>query len=255
MRINNNIMSLNAQRMLGKNTTGQSKTLEKLSSGLQINRAADDAAGLSISEKMRGNIRALERSSKNAQDGISFLQAAEGALDEVSTMLERASELAEQLNDGINQSDDKKAINDELKELGKQITCIIDDTKFNGINIKTATSFGINGTNARLSVGTTMNSASAACTADNQVNEVTTKIKTVNEWRSTLGAHQNRLEYAKSNVDTTVENLHAAESRIRDTDMAAMMSNFNKYNILTQAATSMLAQANSTPQSVLSLLQ
>ena len=262
MRINNNIMSLNAQRHLGRNTNAQSKVLEKLSSGLAINRAADDAAGLSISQKMRHNIAALERSSKNAQDGISFIQAAEGALDEVSNMLTKITELAEQLHDGIltsanaNGTGDKDAINNEIKQLYTQINCIISDTTFNGINIKRDDiTFGINGTDSLLTVGTEMETFATTLAEASAVTTVKGHIDKVDSWRSLLGAQQNRLEYAKNNVDTNVENLTAAEARIRDADMAKMMSEFTKYNILTQAATSMLAQANSVPQSVLTLLQ
>ena len=263
MRINNNIMSLNAQRHLGRNTNAQSKVLEKLSSGLAINRAADDAAGLSISQKMRHNIAALERSSKNAQDGISFIQAAEGALDEVSNMLTKITELAEQLHDGIlttgdgttTDVSDQKAITNEMDQLYAQINCIIKDTTFNGIHISEQVAFGINGTDATLDVGQTMTALTATITVASAVGDVKTNIDIVDSWRSLLGAQQNRLEYAKNNVDTNVENLTAAEARIRDADMAKMMSEFTKYNILTQAATSMLAQANSVPQSVLTLLQ
>lgn len=253
-RIYNNTMSLNTQRALNKNTSMQGKVLEKLSSGMAINRAADDAAGLSISQKMRAQIKAMERSSKNAQDAISFAQAAEAALDEVSTMLTRATYLAEQLHDGINQPDDEEAINAELNQLGSQINCIINDTKFNGVHINGGElNFGIDGTDNTLPVGTTIEDPGLK--GGVKVAEVTAMVKTISSARSYLGAMQNRVEYAKNNIDANVENLTAAESRIRDTDMAAMMSEFNKYNILTQAATSMLAQANSTPQSVLTLLQ
>lgn len=264
-RIYNNTMSLNTQRALNKNTSAQSKVLEKLSSGMAINRAADDAAGLSISQKMRANIKAMERSSKNAQDAISFVQAAEAALDEVSNMLTRAAELAEQKNDGIiakeneyggpnvSTDEDLKAVQDEMDQLGDQINCIITYTKFNGVSITKTLKFGIDGSDRSLSVGTNITDPQLDGTKN--VKAVTGMVKTINTARSYLGAMQNRVQYAKNNVDANVENLTAAESRIRDTDMAAMMSEFNKYNILTQAATSMLAQANSTPQSVLSLLQ
>ena len=252
MRINNNIMSLNAQRHLGRNTTAQGKVLEKLSSGLAINRAADDAAGLSISQKMRHNIAALTRSSQNAQDGISFLQAAEGALDEVSNMLTKATTLTEQLHDGILDSDDETAITNEITHLYTQMNCIITETTFNSVTIFDNTlGFGINGTDSTLDIGT----AFGALTQKTTVTETRENVVSVNEVRSALGAQQNRLEFAKNNVDTNVENLSAAEARIRDADMAKMMSEFTKYNILTQAATSMLAQANSAPQSVLTLLQ
>jgi flagellin len=244
---------MNAQRALGKNTDAQSKVLEKLSSGYAINRAADDAAGLSISQKMRSSITALERSSKNAQDGISYVQTAEGALDEVSTMLTRCTELAEQKLDGALDTEDIQAIKDEMNELSSQIKCIIEDTKFNGKNITDELKFGIEGTDSSLGVGTTISDPGVS--GDDSVNDITTKVKTINQYRSLLCAQQNRLEYAKNNLDTTAENLQSAESRIRDTDMASAMSDYTKYNILTQAATSMLSQANSAPQSILSLLQ
>ena len=255
-RIYNNTMSLNTQRMLNKNTLQQSKVLEKLSSGLAINRAADDAAGLSISEKMRGSIQAMKRSSKNAQDAISLVQATEAALDEVSTMLERCAYLAEQLHDDINDANDTTAINNELTQLQNQMNCIIQNTKFNGTNINAigTKKFGIDGSDKTLGIGTAVNSVTGAGSGAT-VASVTAAMVAINKTRSYLGAMQNRLEYAKNNNDANMENLQAAESRIRDTDMAAMMSDFNKYNILTQAATSMLAQANAAPQSVLSLLQ
>ena len=253
MRINNNIMALNGNRALRKNNAAQAKSLEKLSSGLAINRAADDAAGLSISESMRVQISGLERASKNAQDAISFIQTAEGALDEVSNMIVRLEELAIEMEDGIMQSTDTANIEKEMDALGTEIDNIISTTKFNGININAAITVGVDDDATSMSVGATISAqqlSSGSSAAD--VKAAATAISGI---RAEFGAQQNRLEAKVRNIDCTVENLSAAESRIRDTDMAAEMSEFNKQSILVQAATSMLAQANSTPQSVLSLLQ
>lgn len=250
MRIMNNVSALNAHRALGKNTSAQSKSLEKLSSGLAINRAADDAAGLSISESMRAQISNLKRWSKNAQDGISFVQTAEGALDEVSNMLVRMTELVAENEDGIMKSEDKANISAELTQLNAEITSIITTTKFNGV--------AINSTSVNLASGITtadVDLSSLASGAGTDASSVSAAVVALSQARGTFGALQNRLEYKINNLNCTVENLTAAESRIRDTDMAAEMSTFNKNSILVQAATSMLAQANSAPQSVLSLLQ
>lgn len=254
MRINHNIMSMNANRALGKNTSAQSKSLEKLSSGLAINRAADDAAGLSVSESMRVQISGLERASKNVQDGVSFIQTAEGALDEVSNMLVRMEELMIELKDGVLGDDDKANIGKEITELNTECADIIKNTKFNGISISKQIDIGVTDDDTTtVQVGaaitwTDITSASGTSGVKGAAKNITTI-------RATLGAQQNRLEAKGRNLDCTVENLQSAESRIRDTDMAAEMSNFNKYSILLQASTSMLAQANSAPQSVLSLLQ
>lgn len=253
MRINNNIMALNGNRALRKNNAAQAKSLEKLSSGLAINRAADDAAGLSISESMRVQISGLERASKNAQDAVSFIQTAEGALDEVSNMIVRLEELAVEKLDGIMQSTDTANIEAEMNALGTEIDDIINNTKFNGINISGEITVGVDDDGTTMSAGTSISAQSlSGSSAVADVKAAATNISTI---RATLGAQQNRLEAKVRNLDCTVENLQASESRIRDTDMAAEMSEFNKQSILVQAATSMLAQANSTPQSVLSLLQ
>lgn len=255
MRVNNNIMAMNAHRALGNNTIMQGKSLEKLSSGLRINRAADDAAGLSISEKMRGQIRALAQSSRNAQDGISYIQTAEGALDEVSAMLVRMKELTVQKANGTyDTTTDVVNLDEELDQLGEQITNIISNTKFNGININTEIDVYVEGDDAAATtIGVAMTDPgvnSGSSTAD-----IDTAIDTINGYRSTLGAQQNRLESTIKNLDCTVENLQAAESRIRDTDMAKEMMNFTKNNIIVQSATAMLAQANQAPQAVLQLLR
>lgn len=254
MRINNNIMSMNANRQLGVNTLNQSKSLEKLSSGKRINRAADDAAGLAISEKMRGQIRGLQQSVRNAQDGISFLQTAEGALDEVSNMLNRMKELAvEKANQTYTASDTNK-IDLELTQLGSKITDILSTTKFNGNGIKTAINVAVKGDDTSLtSIGyaiTGLDSLGSSSKVDN----IDAAMESLNTARANFGAQQNALESIVNNLNTTVENLQAAESRIRDTDMAGEMAKFNTQNILVNSAVSMLAQANAAPQSVLKLL-
>lgn len=258
MRINHNIMSMNANRALGKNNRAQSKSLEKLSSGLAINRAADDAAGLSISESMRAQIAGLDRASTNAQDGVSFLQTAEGAMDEVSNMLVRLEELAVQKSDGVLNSNDTANIEKEMTALTDEIKDILKNTKFNGNSIKNQIKIGVDD-NARLvTVGIASNKLGDLASKLNESSD-TKAIKSaateLSGQRAEFGAQQNRLESKINNLDSTVENLQSAESRIRDTDMAAEMSNYNKYSILVQASTSMIAQANSAPQSVLSLLQ
>ena len=256
MRINHNIMSMNANRALGKNNSAQSKSLEKLSSGLAINRAADDAAGLSISESMRAQIAGLDRASANAQDGVSFLQTAEGAMDEVSNMLVRLEELAVQKSDGVLNNTDKGNIDEEMTALTDEIKDILTNTKFNGNAIKGTINIGVDDNARTVSIGVAnlgdkANALSSTSTTK-AIKEAATELSTQ---RAQFGAQQNRLESKINNLDSTVENLQSAESRIRDTDMAAEMSNYNKYSILVQASTSMIAQANSAPQSVLSLLQ
>ncbi len=255
MRVNNNLMAMNANRSLGLNTVEQGKSLEKLSSGKRINRAADDAAGLSISEKMRGQIRGLTQASRNAQDGISFLQTAEGAMDEVSSMLVRLKELSIQKANETYDTDDITNLELEMTELSSEITNIIDNTTFNGKNINETidvvlTDDGDTTTEIGADITLSVTLGSSSTTSD-----IETAIQEINTARSTLGAQQNRLESVSRNLDSTVENLQAAESRIRDTDMAKEMMNFTKNNILVQSATAMLAQANQSPQAVLSLLR
>ena len=257
MIINHNIASMNTHNQLAINNSSVSKSIEKLSSGLRINRAADDAAGLSISEKMRGQIRGLTQASRNAQDGISRIQTAEGALNEVSNMLVRMKELAVQKANGTYNNDDKSNLDLEMNSLGDEIDNIISNTKFNGSAVL--------GTNAKIAIsddGTTSLTIATATLASagslgstSKVSAIETAIKVVNSQRATYGSQQNRLESTVRNLNTTVENLQAAESRIRDTDMANEMATFTKNNILQQAATAMLAQANQAPQGVLNLLR
>ncbi len=231
--------------------------MEKLSSGKRINRAADDAAGLSISEKMRAQIRGLLQAARNAQDGISLIQTAEGALDEVSNMLVRLKELAVQKANGTYNDEDKANLALEMDSLTKEIQNIFTNTKFNGSSVLTTSVTIIisdDGTTA-LTIGATATSGITSLGSTSAVTDIETAIKNVNSARATYGAKQNRLESTVRNLKTTAENLQAAESRIRDTDMAEEMSNFTKYSILIQAGTAMLAQANMAPQSVLSLLR
>jgi flagellin len=262
MIINHNLPAMNTHRNMGNNILGSSKSMEKLSSGLRINRAADDAAGLSISEKMRGQIRGLAQASRNAQDGISLIQTAEGALDEVSNMLVRMKELNVQKQNGTYNSDDKANINLELDALGKEIDNIIDNTKFNNLNILDGSAdveiyISDNATQKLTIAKTTATFTGAVKGLDNtkSIANIETAITEVNTQRATYGAAQNRLESTVRNLNTTVENLQAAESRIRDVDMASEMMKLTKNNILLQASQAMLAQANQQPQGVLQLLR
>jgi len=277
MRIQHNISALNTHRNLAFNNTQTSKALEKLSSGYKINRAGDDAAGLSISEKMRGQIRGLDMASKNSQDGISLIQTTEGALNEVHSILQRMRELAVQASNDTNVTADRNAIGDELAELGKEITRIKDTTEFNtkklldgsaatvnlqvGANASQAmqvdfSTSGIDLTSVESAVGKlTSSNVKDHATATALIETINNELEKVSAGRSLLGATQNRLEHTINNLGAASENLTASESRIRDTDMAASMMDFTKNNILMQAAQSMLAQANQQPQGVLQLLQ
>lgn len=281
MRINNNISALNAWRSLAQTDSALGKSLEKLSSGYRINRAGDDAAGLAISEKMRAQIRGLNMAARNAQDGISLIQTAEGALAESHSILQRMRELLVQANNGINDSDpttgDLAKIQDEIGQLASELDGIGDRTEFNGKKLldgsTTTVTFQI-GANAGQTLKLTFESMKAADLGsatlkmdaidvtdfattdfDTQLAAIDAAINTVSEKRSYLGANQNRLEHTIINLQTAAENLTAAESRIRDVDMAAQMMEFTKQSILVQAGTAMLAQANQRPQSVLQLLQ
>jgi len=366
MRINNNLMAMNTQRQLGLGNAAGAKSMEKLSSGMRINRAGDDAAGLAISEKMRGQIRGLNQASRNSQDAISLIQTAEGALNETHAMLQRMRELAVQASSDTNLLEDRQKINDEFQQLKQEINDISTQTKFNkqtllngnfgsqldtnaanstalavagvnaagitisgaaaskytfadggtdltitntagdsvtiaggsmaaggqtlnieqfGITITTDSGFGaagLDGTNIvvtgstvefqtganagemmDLSIGN-MSSTGLGISGDvltsktdaqTALNNIETAITTVSNTRSNLGAKQNRLEHRIKNLDTSSENLQAAESRIRDVDMAKEMMELTKNNILQQAAQAMLAQANQQPQGVLQLLR
>lgn len=270
MRIQHNISALNTHRNLSFNNTQASKNLEKLSSGYKINRAGDDAAGLAISEKMRGQIRGLDMATKNAQDSISLIQTAEGALNETHAILQRMRELAVQSSNDTNVSSDRGDLQKEIDALSAEITRISTDTEFNTQKLLNGSfqgkvfHIGANeGQNITLSIGSMGASAlsvsnidiSSQSAADAAITVINDALKTVSATRSDLGAVQNRLEHTINNLGATSENLTAAESRIRDTDMAKEMMGFTKNNILMQAAQSMLAQANQQPQGVLQLLQ
>lgn len=275
MVVQHNLTAANTNRQLGITTNGLQKSTEKLSSGYKINRAADDAAGLSISEKMRNQIRGLNKASDNAQDGISLVQTAEGALNEVHSMLQRMSELAVQAANGTNATTDRTALNDEVQQLKTEIQRVGSTTQFNKMNIldggfsagtKKALQVGANA-NQTISiaisalksvVGSSLISDLKISTATNAQSAITTvqsSIEKLSTLRSKLGAVQNRLEHTVANLDNISENTQSAESRIRDTDMAEEMVQYSKNNILQQAGQSMLAQANQANQGVLSLLQ
>ena len=269
MVVQHNIAALNSNRQVGINNIGAAKSMEKLSSGFRINRAGDDAAGLTISEKMRSQVKGLNQATRNAQDGISLIQTAEGALSETHNILQRMRVLADQSANGTNTADDRAAIKQEVDQLVEEIDRIATTTQFNTQNLLDGTATGIElqiGANKdqKLSfaianmdkTGLGVDSVDVATASGSQdaIATLDTAIKTVSTQRSALGAVQNRLEHTISNLSTSAENLTAAESRIRDTDMAAEMLEYTKNNILAQASQSMLAQANQRPQSVLQLL-
>lgn len=257
MIINHNMNALNAHRNMTSNTTTVGKSMEKLSSGLRINRAGDDAAGLSISEKMRGQIRGLDQAARNSQDGISYIQTAEGALTEVSAMLTRMKELSVQKANGTNNKEDIDNINLELTALTDEISNINKSTTFNTKNVFTS-SVDITVTQdaaTKLNIAVATLTSTLALTSGSTVGEIEAAINEVNLQRATYGSQQNRLEHTINNLNITSENLTAAESRIRDVDMAKEMMNFSKNNILQQAAQAMIAQANQQPQGVLQLLR
>ena len=275
MVVQHNLQAANTNRQLGITTSAQAKSTEKLSSGYKINRAADDAAGLSISEKMRSQIRGLNKASSNAQDGVSLVQTAEGALNETHSILQRMNELATQAANGTNTSVDRSAIRAELDQLTSEINRIQSTTQFNTMNLLDGTFSGATN-QMKLQVGALSGpsidfsianmcatkiglkktlSVSTFTKAGSYMKSVQDAIEVVSKQRSAMGAIQNRLEHTIANLDTTSENTQSAESRIRDTDMASEMVTYSKNNILAQAGQSMLAQANQSTQGVLSLLQ
>ncbi|NLK40309.1 MAG: flagellin [Clostridiales bacterium] len=257
MRINHNISALNTNRQMMVNHNAASKSMEKLSSGLRINRAADDAAGLSISEKMRAQIRSLEQATRNAQDGISFIQTAEGALNEVSDMLGRMKELKVQSANGTYDTTDTGNIDLELEALGAAIDKILTDTSFNGKNMLKSDFEGVSITDDAGAAIVSISKITFAGGLDeaSTIAEIDTAIENVNKDRAQFGAYQNQLEHTINNLSTTTENLTSSESRIRDVDMAMEMTEFTKNSILLQASQAMLAQANSQPQNILQLLR
>ena len=274
MVVQHNLTAMNANRNLSTVTGAQQKSTEKLSSGYRINRAADDAAGLSISEKLRSQIRGLDKAASNSQDGISLVQVAEGALNETHSILQRMNELATQAANDTNTSVDRTAIKAEIDQLTSEIDRIQSTTQFNSMNLLDGT---FSSKQLKLQVGALkgqsigvsiakMSASKLQLTAANMkvssfsaagtaMETIQNAIKTVSETRSKLGAIQNRLEHTINNLNTTSENTQAAESRIRDTDMASEMVEYSKNNILAQAGQSMLSQANQQTQGVLSLLQ
>ncbi len=284
LRIQNNVEAFNAHRQLTGTASKAAKAMEKLASGYRVNRAADDAAGLAISEKMRGQIGGLAQAQRNAQDAVSLVQTGEGALNEVHSMLQRVRDLKVQYSNGTLETADKQAISAEVQQLGKEISDITTKTEFNGIKLLTAGtvafqvgaesadtitltktemsaaigSAGTGGLDEIMDIGAATSVAAADTlfgSASMSLDVIDEAIKNVSNARSTFGAIQNRLEHRLNNLSTYQENLVASESRIRDVDMAQEMVNFTKLGILQQAGTSMLAQANQAPQNVLSLLR
>ena len=270
MVVQHNLSAINTNRQMGVVTNALQKSTEKLSSGYKINRAADDAAGLSISEKMRSQIRGLNKASDNAQDGISLIQVAEGALNETHSILQRMNELATQAANDTNTSVDRQSIKDEIEQLNEELDRISSTTQFNKQDLLTGKFSGklqvgaLEGQTMDLKISTAVSSKGLSVkdikvstneNAGKAMKSIQDAIESVSKQRSKLGAIQNRLEHTINNLDTNAENTQAAESRIRDTDMADEMVQYSKNNILSQAGQSMLTQANQQTQGVLSLLQ
>ena len=278
MVVQHNLSAMNTSRQMNSVSSAMSKSTEKLSSGYKINRAGDDAAGLSISEKMRSQIRGLNKAASNAQDGISLVQVAEGALNETHSILQRMNELATQAANDTNTSVDRTAIKAEIDQLTSEIDRIQSTTQFNSMNLLDGTFSSkalklqvgaMSGQSISVSIakmsasklgladaaGKVSLKVSAFSSAGAAMKSIQDAIKTVSDTRSKLGAIQNRLEHTINNLNTTSENTQAAESRIRDTDMASEMVEYSKNNILAQAGQSMLSQDNQQTQGVLSLLQ
>ncbi len=271
MIVQHNMTALNANRQLGITNTNLSKSTEKLSSGYRVNRAADDAAGLSISEKMRGQIRGLNQASTNAEDGTSLIQTAEGALNEIHSIVQRMRELTVQASNDTYVTADRVAIQDEVTALASEIDRISQQTEFNtmkllsggfsdkvlqvGANKGQLITFSIDAMSANALGVDAIKVTTAGATTTEMISTVNGALSKVSTQRSKLGALQNRLEHTIANADNTAENLQSAESRIRDVDMADEMVKYSKSSILQQAGQSMLAQANQSTQGVLSLLQ
>ncbi|MFH6687509.1 flagellin [Cellulosimicrobium funkei] len=279
--VNTNVSALNTYRNLTSTQNSQSKSLEKLSSGLRINRAADDAAGLSIAEGLKAQVNGYSVAARNAQDGISVVQTAEGALGEAQSILQRMRDLSVQAANDTNNADARTAIKSELDELADELDRIVDSTNFNGIDLLKASATDLTvqvgaegaGDGNTITIDLTTNdlqtvieagvyntaggsslTVNTAANAQAAIETIDTALKAVSTARSGLGATQNRLEYAISNINVATENLTSAESRIRDVDMAKEMMNYSRTNILSQAGTAMLAQANQASSGVLQLL-
>ena len=268
MRIYNNVTSLKNTNILNKVNKNKASNLERLSSGLRINKASDDAAGLAISEKMRAQISGMKQSVRNASDGQALLQTAEGALGEIGSILQRVRELTVQASNDTNSDAERTAIKGEIDELVAQIDSISTQTNFNGVDLIAGGAtlniqIGANSDDSLEITFTDIDSASLgvdAITIDSfddasaALDDIDAALETINEERAKLGAQVNRLDFTINNLNTSIENLTDAESRIRDIDMAAEMVEFSKNNVLAQVGNSMLAQANAMPQSVLQLL-
>jgi flagellin len=282
MIINHNMSALYSNRQLGVTQADMAKNMEKLSSGMRINRAGDDASGLAVSEKLRGQIRGLNQASKNIENGVSFIQTTEGYLQETQDILHRMRELSVQSSNGIYSSEDRMQIQVEVSQLVDEINRIASHAQFNGMNMLTGR-FAKGGSQVmQLQVGANMDqskqifigtmtaqslglkgaqgtaemiSISTPESANKAIGTLDTALKVVSKQRADLGAYQNRFEMAAKGIDVAAENLTAAESRIRDTDMASEMVNYTKNRILSQAGSAMLAQANTTTQNVMQLLQ
>ncbi|MDB5098548.1 MAG: flagellin [Cyanobacteria bacterium RYN_339] len=278
LRINTNISAINTHRAMQMNDLNLSKSLEKLSSGLRINRASDDAAGLSISETLRGQVRGLAQAEKNAQDGISLINTAEGALNEIHSILQRMRELAVQSSNGTLTTSDRLATDSEFQTLKSEIDNITSYTSFNTMSLlngdpvtpatpmtftfQVGANFGqtlVVGVQSVCAAALTLTAATVDTAnqtdAMSSITSLDVAIQAVSSVRSNLGAISNRLEHTINNVAASRENLSAAESRIRDVDMADEMTTMTRNQILMQSATAMLAQANAQPQSVLSLFK
>ena len=270
MRINTNLNAMIATNQMSKNTALAGSSMEKLSTGLRITKAGDDAAGLAVSEKMRAQIRGMEQAERNVQDGISMVQTAEGALEEAGNIAQRMRELGVQAGNDTLSAEDRTKVKEELKQLQDEMKKISEETKFNGKQLlNTAGTFTIQaGANSEtrtiktanlssIANGLSLTSTSISNTAEAQafVTKVDDALKSINDARSDLGAMQNRLEYTANNLTTSTENLTAAESRIRDVDVAKEMVTLSKLNILNQASQAMVSQAKQQPESVSQLLR
>lgn len=271
LTVNTNVASLNAQRNLNVTSNQLSKSLERLSSGLRINRAGDDAAGLAISENMRASIRSMNQAMRNANDGVSMLQTAEGALNETANILIRMRELAEQSASGTVGSDQRTAINNEFTQLKSEIDRIASVTEFNGTKLLNSSQsvdlqIGAKNTTAdkltislkaafASSIGAGTSSVDTQASAQTALDNLDTAINSVSSQRGDLGSYMNRLQSTINNLQVAVENTSAAESRIRDVDVASETASMTRAQVLVQAGTAILAQANQTPQAALSLLR
>ncbi len=259
LSVNTNVAAFDAYRNLSKTQGALANSLQKLSSGLRINKAADDAAGLAISQGLQAQIGGLTQATRNAQDGINVVQTADGALTEVQSMLQRMNTLAVQYNSSVNNAESKSALTAEFKQLQSEITRITDHTKFNDVSLLSSSAsvtlgFQVGYDSAdtvSVVIGAISLGAGFSITDSNTVQSAISKVSKV---RANLGAYQNRLEHTVNNLNTEIQNLTASNSQIQDTDMASEMTNFTRTQILSQAGTAMLAQANQAPQGLLRLL-